>query len=148
MITYILTFLAAWFYVTVMHEVSHIFFAYKAGAKNIKLYPFWHWAIPGTNAWQPPWRFPKDRSAWKFHFARYTCHMMWPTGRGNHIDIAPIYMDCVTAVTSLALMTVHPTFALSLAACAFIDALIWNWGYFKGDNHTDGYKFRYGRDFW
>ena len=129
MLTYALCIIVSWIYVTVMHEVSHAFVAHKDGATKARIYPW-----------------PHMHEGW-LYFARYSYEGKTYTGSKNFIDKAPLVMDFVTmflAVT-ISLFPGFIPFSNCLVVAAFIDQLVWYWGFFFGGPHTDGHKYRYGR---
>jgi hypothetical protein len=139
--------LLSWFYVTVMHEVSHAIVVKIRGAKRVRIYPFWHWYCPLTGAWR--WQLlPPPSKPRKLYFARFSYEgVEQPKGPKNWQDIAPLQMDVITSLLAFPVgLGFDPWAGLILIGCAVIDALVWMRGYYWGKAHTDGYKYRQGRE--
>lgn len=144
--TYLFWFLWAWFYVTAMHEVSHALCAWVRGADHLKIYPFWHWTV-GGGRWYPLWKPPaKPR---RLCFARFTYVGDPPKGPSNLQDVAPLISDaftlCVAGLLAVSSLFDMPWVCGIFAACAMLDVCVWVWGFLWGADHTDGYRYRYGR---
>jgi hypothetical protein len=147
----VLTILIAWFFVTLFHELSHAFFAKRRGAEILAVYPYWHWYYPDSG----------DRfKVWPWYPGRHRPHVAgvrwrWAGYRWRGGDTpkrieaaAPLLMDAITISLAGSAMLVtgnvlHPAIFILFA---LIDAGVWVKGYLGGTAHTDGGKFRNGRE--
>jgi hypothetical protein len=152
-VTYVLVGFIAWFYMTLFHELSHAFFAWRRGAKVTGVYPYWHWYW-----WQvdlkegqiyrcvvglpPPIGKPPHANA-KFRFAGYT----WKGGEPwQPVEaLAPVLMDTVTftlALLVLAFGGMDPVYPCLFIVAAAIDLGIWIAGFFGRNFNSDGRRYR------
>lgn len=131
--------LIAWFYSTLLHELSHAWFAWTRGA-TVKIFPFWHWLhtrppYPMSAPWNRP---PMPR---RFYFAR----IRWNGGNPQKAEehAAPLLGDVFTiAWSTVFALAIHEAWPLVFVATSLIDAMVWGYGYFWGGPHTDGQKFK------